>query len=263
MSNAIVTAAFQGEAGAFSDEALHAWLGEVRTVGFATFDDVIACLERQETTYGLLPCENTIAGAITRTYDLLYDHRTIKIVGETTHRIEQCLIGVPGATIDAIATVHSHPVALEQCRTFFKDHPHLIPVPAADTAGSVRMVVQMGDRTAGAIGPALAAHQYNGVVLRHGIQDYKDNYTRFFLVSGTVPAKDSTGRVCLALNLPHAPGALYRALRNFAREGYNLRSLVARPLRGAPFEYTFYLEIENAVTGNREKFADCVVLGDY
>lgn len=235
---------FQGEPGAFSEEAALALLGQVETRGYPAFDDLLAAVAAAHVSHGLLPCENSIAGAITRAYDLLAEYPSVRIAGETVLRVEQCLIGLPDADVERLESVHSHPVALEQCRRFLAAHPHLHPQAAADTAGSVREIVERGDVRAAAIGPALAAERYGARVLARGIQDDAANFTRFFLVTADAGTAQTTGtRACIAARLPHEPGSLHRALGALASRGLNLRSLVARPNRTTPFEYVFYFEV--------------------
>jgi prephenate dehydratase len=239
---------YQGEPGSFSEEAVHQLLGAVDSQGYRTFEDLVSAVAANRVDYGLLPCENTIAGPIARAYDVLAANDNVRIVDETTHVIEQCLIGLPGSTVANLERVASHAVAIEQCRRFFKEHPHLNVDVADDTAGSVRAAVERGDPKCAAIGPALAAQRYGAAVLRHGIQDDADNRTRFFLVSARHGPRRALGRLCLALTLPHRTGSLYSALGVFARLGLNLRSLVARPNRRRPFEYVFYVEIDAPAT---------------
>jgi prephenate dehydratase len=240
-------AGFQGEPGAFSEEAALALLGDVQTRGYRTFEDLVDAVDAGEVDYGFLPCENTITGPIARSYDLLFEHPRIKIVDETTHRIEQCAIGVPGARLDMLGQLCSHPVALEQCRSFFAQHPAIAAVAADDTAGSVRAIMERADTRAGAIGGALAAARYGAVILQRSIQDDKNNFTRFFVISSTSGPRRDLGRMCLALQLPHEPGSLHKALGRFAEQNINLRALVARPRRGEPFQYTFYVELDAGV----------------
>ena len=235
---------FQGEPGAFSEEAAFALLGPVQTRGYRTFEVLVAAVDAGAVTYGLLPCENTITGPVARAYDVLVEHPRVAIVDETTHRIEQCLIGVVGATTEGLKRVASHPVALEQCQRFLEQHPNLSVDVADDTAGSIRAVGEAGDVACGAIGSALAAQRYNASVLKRGVQDDPDNLTRFFVISTGRTSRRNLGRACLALSLTHEPGSLHRALGVIAECGLNLRSLVARPNRMRPFEYVFYLELD-------------------
>lgn len=259
---------FQGEAGAFSDEAACALFGEVETRGFHTFDALVAAVEANEVNYGVLPCENTIHGSIARAYDLLYQHEALSIVDETTHRIEQTLIGTSDATLETVASVASHPVALEQCRGFFQRYPHVQALVAEDTAGAVRATIERGDAAHAAIGPALAAQRYGGRVLARDVQDHAENHTRFFVIAGSAQARRGLGRATLSFVLPHTAGSLYRALGIVARWGVNLRSLVARPLRGRPFEYIFHADLDVGSRAAAHELAmaissDARVLGWY
>lgn len=261
-------AGFQGEPGAFSEEAVLLRLGPVETRGYRTFDDLMRAVASNEVDYGLMPCENTIAGPIARTYDLLAQYDNVRIIGQTTHAIEQCLIGPPGASVDRLERVASHPVALEQCRKFLSEHPRLAVDVADDTAGSVRAAVKRDDPKYGAIGPALAAERYGALVLQRSIQDDAENLTRFFLISTQVRPRRSPERICVALSLSHRPGSLHAALGVFAKLELNLRSLVARPDRRRPFQYVFYLEIDAPPSVDAEALLSSIhghvrVLGRY
>ncbi|MHB8147182.1 MAG: prephenate dehydratase [Vulcanimicrobiaceae bacterium] len=238
------TIAFQGEAGAFSEEAACLLFGDMETRGYENFDDMVEAVDRGDVEFGLLPCENSIHGSIARSYDLLLAHPRIRIVDETTHRIVQALIGTSDATLDRITCVRSHPVALEQCRVFLARRPQIEIQVVADTAGAVRAIAQQGDPTQAAIGPARSADRYGARVLVESVADEAENYTRFFAVQRDGTARRSIGRACIAAVLAHRPGSLHGALGEIHREGWNLRSLVTRPRRGNPFEYVFYLEFD-------------------
>jgi prephenate dehydratase len=235
---------FQGEPGAFSEEAATGLFGAVETSGYANFDALVEAVDRAEIPLGLLPCENSIHGPVTRAYDLLYAHPQVRIVDETVHRIVQTLIGVPGAALEAIRRVESHPVALEQCRKFLSAWPDMQVVPVADTAGAVRDVLRRNDPACAAIGPAASAQRYGGAILADAIQDEPENYTRFFAIARDGTPRRSLGRAVLAFVLPHRSGSLHAALGAFAERELNLRALVARPLPGRPFEYIFYAELD-------------------
>jgi prephenate dehydratase len=259
---------FQGEPGAFSEEAALALMGAVTTHGYRSFNDLVEGVERGDVPYGLLPCENTIYGPISQAYDLLGAHPNVRIVDETTHRIEQCLIGLQGADIAGLQRVISHPVALEQCRTFLRAHPHLRVEPADDTAGSVRRIVEGNDPTIGAIGPAFAARRYGAIVLASAIQDDAETYTRFFLIARDARPRRSLGRACVAVGLAHEPGSLHAALGKLGARGMNVRSLLARPSRSRAFEYRFFLEIDappevDVPALAASLSADAQVLGHY
>lgn len=238
---------FQGEAGAFSEEAALALFGDgTPCVGLHTFDELVEAVDDGVVEAGLIPCENVIYGSIARTYDLLALHPRVRIVDETVHPIVQTLIGLPGATLDGITRISSHPVAIEQCRTFLRGLSGVRVDVAEDTAGAVRAVIERGDPREAAIGPALAAQRYGGVVLDPSVHDDPENATRFFAIEKNGKPRRNLGRACIAMELPHRAGSLYEALGAIARHGLNLRSLVARPTRARAFEYTFYVELDCA-----------------
>ena len=235
---------FQGEHGAFSEEAVTGLFGPVETRGYLNFDALVEAVDSAEIPFGLLPCENSIHGPVMRAYDLLYAHPHVRIVDETMHRIVQNLIGLPGTRLEAIRRIESHPVALEQCRKFLGSLRHIEIVAVADTAGAVRDVLHRKDPACAAIGPAASAQRYGGAILADAVQDEAENYTRFFGIARDGTPRRSVGRAVLAFVLPHRPGSLHAALGVLADRDLNLRALVARPLPGRPFEYIFYAELD-------------------
>jgi prephenate dehydratase len=154
------------------------------------------------------------------------------------------LVGVSGATLEEIAVVRSHPVALEQCGVFLRAHPAMRAEVVDDTAGAVRRMVETGDPQGAAIGSALAARRYGGVILARDVHDDPTNVTRLFAIARDGEPRRAPTRACVAMQLAHRPGSLRDALDAVARRILNLRSLVARPIRGQPFEYAFYLEFD-------------------
>jgi prephenate dehydratase len=175
--------AFQGERGAFSEEAAHKLLGtEIELVPRRTFAELYSSLDNGIADYLLAPVENTIAGVVQPSVDLL-ESSSLTVIDEIQIKVEQHLIGCPGASLDAIETVQSHPVALAQCSRFFQTHPKLKSVVADDTAGSVAEVIRLGDPKLAAIAGQRAADLYGGSIICKSIQDQEDNYTRFLLLS--------------------------------------------------------------------------------
>ena len=175
--------AFQGERGAFSEEAAHKLLGPgIELVPRRTFADLYNSLDNGLADYLLAPVENSIAGVVQPSVDLLRSS-SLTVLDEVQIKIEQHLIGCPGASFDMIETVHSHPVALAQCSHFLQAHPELKPVIADDTAGSVAEVMRLGDPKHAAIAGQRAADLYGGTIIRKSVQDTSENYTRFFLLS--------------------------------------------------------------------------------
>jgi prephenate dehydratase len=265
---ALPVVGFQGERGAFSDQAIRALFGSaVAPHGYRDFDALVTAVDSGEIAYGLLPCENSIYGPIARAYDLLLRNERVAIVDETTHPIVQCLIGVSGTALQSVERVLSHPVALEQCWAFLQSLDGVKVEAVDDTAGAVRAIVERGDARVAAIGPDLAAQMYGGVVLAQGVQDDRDNATRFFVISRDRTPRRDLGRICIAFSLPHEPGSLYRALGGIADRGLNLRSLVARPQKNRPFEYCFVAELDCAADPDAQSLVpgaiDARVLGRF
>jgi prephenate dehydratase len=236
---------FQGEPGAFSDEAARRLVPGTETRGYLGFDDLMAAVAQREVAAGLLPVENSIFGAIARSYDLLWSYDDLHIIDETQIAVEMCLIGIPGSTETTIREIRSHPVALEQVRRFTKGHPDWKQVAVADTAGAVAEIAALGDPTIAAIGPAFAAERYGAIVLRRAVQDDERNFTRFYLLStGNLP-RASTRRAVVGIEIAHQPGTLRAALGAFADQGIDLRNLVARPNHVDPFHYRFFFELRD------------------
>jgi len=244
------TIGFQGEAGAFSDQAAQALVPGCTTTGYTDFDTLIAATATRKVDAGLLPVENSIFGAIARSYDLLWETPGLHIVDETTIAVEMCLIGIPGSTERGIAEVRSHPVALEQVRRFTDRHPKWQRTAVDDTAGAVAEIMRLNDPKIAAIGPAFAANRYGAHVLRRKIQDDAQNFTRFYLLALEPAATPRSDRAVVGIEIPHRPGSLRDALGAFADRRIDLRNIVARPNHVDPFHYRFFFEVR-AIDGNR------------
>ena len=266
--------AFQGEPGAFSEEAALQLLGPAITpVPRPTFDSAFRSIEEGAADALLAPVENSLAGSVVRVYDLLLASHLV-IAAETILPIQHRLIASPGATLNSIESVASHPMALAQCEHFFVAHPHLKRIPAEDTAGSVREVLARGDKTSAAIAGRRAAEHYGGIILASDIQDDTENFTRFFLLrpaaEASTPAADAH-KMSIALRLAHRPGALLASLEPFGRLGVNLLKIESRPIHGRPWEYQFFIDVEadsssqleSALAEVRQATSDLRVLGLY
>ena len=236
--------AFQGERGAFSEEAALKLLGaEIELVPRPTFDALFASIDEGLADYILAPLENSLAGSVHRSYDLLL-RSSLHIIGEVIIPILHHLIGCPGSGFTDIQVVESHPVALAQCERFFQEHPRLKRLATEDTAGSVADIVQCGDRSRAAIAGRRAAEVYGGVILQEHLEDHPQNYTRFVLLSAEPQTTHEADKLSLILKLRHRPAALYHALVPFARRGINLLKIESRPVPGTPWEYHFYLDLQ-------------------
>jgi len=236
--------AFQGERGAFSEEAVVQLLGEhIQLVPRPTFESLFAAIDEQAADYLLAPVENSLAGSVYRSYDLLLES-SLHISGEVIIPIRLCLIGCPGSSLDTIKTVESHPVALAQCGRFFAAHPLFQGIATSDTAGSVARIVSQGDATCAAIAGLRAARLYGGVMLLEHLEDHSENYTRFVLLSPANNVKTDANKLSLVFRLPHKGGALHHALEPFARRGIDLVKIESRPIKGQPWEYHFYVDLQ-------------------
>lgn len=241
-----VRVAFQGARGAFSEEAAVKLLGEdVSLVPRANFESLFQAIDDRTADFILAPIENSLAGFVHACYDLLLDSKLF-ISGEVIIPINHYLIACAGASLEGIATVESHPVALDQCRRFLAANPRIRRIAAEDTAGSVARVVEQGDPTRAAIAGKRAADQYGGVILREHLEDSSENYTRFLLLTPAAEFPEGADKVSLVIELPHQPGALHNALEPFARRGIDLLKIQGRPVKGRPWEYCFYLDLRSS-----------------
>ena len=269
--------AFQGEVGAFSQEAINQLLGRrVRVLPCQRFEEVFLRLKDKTADAAVIPIENTLAGSVHENYDHLVNFH-FEIVGETHVRIGHCLIALPGVSFRDIRQVYSHPVALGQCLRFFARNPQVERVPFYDTAGSVKMLVEERRQDAAAIASALAAEIYGARVLRRGLEDDRRNFTRFFLLRrpGGPRSRRPAGqqwKTSLVFSTRNVPGALFRALSAFALRDINLTKIESRPLRGKPWEYLFYVDflgrldetkVKNALAHLGELADFLRVLGSY
>jgi prephenate dehydratase len=287
------TAAFQGELGAFSQQAILQMLGpQAQPVPQPWFDDVFHSLERGEVDAAVIPIENTLHGTV-QNYDLLLKHDFV-ITAETNVRIVHNLIAPPGVTFSQLRKVYSHPVALNQCLDFFATNKQIEQETFYDTAGSVKMVMEQRPPKAAAIAGELAAKIYKGNILKRGLEDDRENYTRFFLLepAGSPPrfatkkapsaktkkprsdkgAGSEGWKTSLVFTTRNIPGALFRAISAVALRDLNITKIESRPLRGKPWEYLFYLDflgraedavVQNAL-GHLGEVADFLrVLGTY
>jgi prephenate dehydratase len=267
----MVAVAIQGEAGSFSHAAaLHALGPDIRLVPRSSFEELFRTVEGGEAARGVVPIENSLAGSVHENYDLLGAH-ALHVVGEAQVRVRHCLIARPGTELGAIRRVASHPVALAQCRKFFADHRDIAPVPAYDTAGSVRDLMS-GDAAAdAAIASSLAASLYGAIVLQEGLEDHPENYTRFLVVAREPAPLERARKTSLVFTLPNVPGSLHRALGVFAARALDLTKIESRPLPGRPWEYAFYLDVTGdprgavaeALAELRGMARDLRVLGAY
>jgi chorismate mutase/prephenate dehydratase len=242
-----IVVAFQGEVGAYSEEAaLHFFGPSVKVKPCESLDDVFKVVEVAEVPFGIVPIENSLEGSISRVYDLLLNS-SLRVCGEVELRVVHCLIANPGARVDLIRRVYSHPQALGQCQAFLR-HLNCELIPTYDTAGSVRMVKEMGVVDGAAIASARAAEIYGMEIIASEIEDNPNNFTRFFILSELDSPPSGNDKTSIVFSVKHKPGALYEFLKGLATRNINLTKLESRPTRQKPWDYNFYLDFE----GHRE-----------
>jgi chorismate mutase/prephenate dehydratase len=263
--------AFQGEEGAYSEEAVYKFFGDaVEAVPCKSLSDVFRVVEERRVDWGLVPVENSLGGSIVRTYDLFLDS-TLRIRGETILKVVHCLISDAQTDLHAVKTVYSHPQALAQCRAFLEQYK-LESMATYDTAGSVKMLKDKKFTESAAIASEHAAHVYGMTILAKGIQTNPNNFTRFFIIGETDAAPTGDDKTSLVFSTKHAPGALFNALKQFATRTINLTKIESRPIINRPWEYNFYLDLEGhredpniqeALQALREHSTFVKILGSY
>ena len=248
-------AAIQGELGSFSHEAAERMLPRCTVVPCARSAEVFDRLERGSVGAAVIPIENTLAGTVAEHADLLVS-RDVFIQAEYLLRIVHNVIAAPDVKLKSLRRVLSHPVALDQCRDFFRHHPKIEPVPFYDTAGSVKHVIAEKLKDAAGIAGRHAAREYAGKILQAGIEDDKRNFTRFFLIRKLPPSRGSkknvsgyrglmpsgANKTSIAFKVKNLPGALFKSLSVFALRDISLSKIESRPMRGRPWEYVFYVD---------------------
>src|SRR5687767_14588674 len=232
--------AFQGEPGAYSEAAALTYSAHAEPMSCKTFDEVFDAVLHKRATQGIVPMENSIGGTIHRNYDLLVDNE-LPITGEVQLDVVHCLQALPGTKITDVKTVYSHPQALAQCERYLKDLG--VTVEAVyDTAGGAKLVAEQKLAGAAALASRRAADVFGLEVIQEAVQDYEYNITRFFVIGGALPT--DADKTTIVFALPSTPGSLFKALSVFALRDINLSKLESRPIRGRPWEYLFYVDID-------------------
>ena len=268
--------AFQGTHGAYSEQAVRTFFGRsALTVPCREFETVFRKVKSAAVDFGVLPIENSLTGSIHKNYDLLIKHK-VWICGEIKLRISHNLLGLPGASLDGLTNVFSHPQALSQCEGFLKKKKKLEPMPFFDTAGSAEFVKLKKDQRQAAIASVEAARIYGLKVMAEAIEDNSNNFTRFIVISSKpkkMPAsRNKLAKTSIVFALKNIPGALYKALSVFALRDIDLLKIESRPIHGSPWKYMFYLDIDGAhdsesttraVGHLREITEYCNILGSF
>ncbi len=263
--------AFQGERGAYSENAVFQFFGaDTQVKPCKDFKEVFDSVCTQETKFGVVPVENSLEGSVTQNYDLFLKY-DLKVCGEIIVKIEHCLIANRGTAVADIKVVYSHPQALAQCRSFLEEFGREL-IPTYDTAGSVKMLKEKGLKNAAAIASKRAATLYDMSILAEDIADNPENYTRFFVLSTEDSPPTGKDKTSIIFSAKHEPGSLYHALGEFAKRNINLTKIESRPTKKTAWEYNFYLDFEGHQTEPScaealkalEKYAIFVrILGSY
>ncbi len=276
------TVAIQGQAASFHDIAARSYYGDgIKLVPCGTFSETFAALETGAAAHAVVAIENSLFGSINEVYDLLLKHKSW-IDGEVYLRIEQCLLGLPGAEYDKIMEVYSHPIALAQCEQFLDQTlPHAKRFEHHDTGGASEDIKRWDDPEKAAIASRLAAETYDLEILAEKIESHKQNYTRFVVLNKErrVNAAPSANKTSLILGIDDqvkgfgdSPGSLYQALGTFAGQNINLTKLQSRPLIGKAWHYIFYADVDSGLWDPRLQTAlaelksqncEATILGSY
>ena len=236
--------------------------------------DVMRTVAKAEAACGVLPIENSLAGAIPETFDVLA-HAPLAIVDEVVLAVPHCLVGLAGANIDALLRIHSHPAALAQCRRFLSSLPDALPDVAPSTAAAARRVAEARDPFQAAISSRRAAQRAGLAVLLNDVSDHAENYTRFVAVAPHTRLDRDDGRewrTAVRFVTHHHPGALASAIQPLAAFGVNMCSLQSRPIPGRPWNYQFYADLEGhpldasmaeALRALEREVAELAFLGSY
>jgi prephenate dehydratase len=237
--------AFQGEKGAFSEDAVITFFGDVEIFPNKYIADVFEAVLGNDVDFGVVPVENSQAGSINDTYDMLLSY-PLNIFGEIHLRISHCLMALPGQTLAGIKVIYSHPQALAQCEEFLRKIKAEI-VPTYDTAGSAKRIKETDLKGSAAVASKRAAQIYGLEILAEGIETNPNNYTRFFVISRKKAEPSPKSKTSLVFSTKNLPGALYACLGAFATRDVNLTKIESRPSRDKPWEYVFYVDFEGHV----------------
>lgn len=237
--------AYQGEPGAYSEAAALRFQNWADVFPCPSFEAVFDAVETGKVTHGILPVENSIGGSIHRNFDLLAEHH-LPIVGEVELLVDHCLLAFPGTRRENLRRVYSHPQGLAQCEQFLRTLTGVEIVATYDTAGSAKMIRDGQLTDTAAIASARAGEVFGLEVLAAGIQDYAANITRFVVIAKQADPSATADKTTVLFALPNVPGALFKALSVFALRDIDLAKLESRPVRGRPWEYMFYVDLNVA-----------------
>lgn len=263
--------AFQGEPGAYSQQAVREFFGsKTESLPCRSFQEIFTAVQNGTATQGMLPVENSLAGTVIPAYDLLVDH-DLRVQAEAIVRVEHCLMAAPGTKLSDIKRAKSHHQALAQCAHNLK-RMGIEAIDYYDTAGAARDLATNPEPATAAIASALAAETYGLEILARNIEDLDFNFTRFFVLGKSDPPRKGKSKTSIIFTTRHVPGALYTVLGHLAKQGINLTKIESRPRRNRPWHYLFYVDFEGheddppvqeAMLGILKQASFLKVLGSY
>lgn len=268
---ASIVVAFQGERGAYSEQAVRQHYGKaVAPLACHSFVDIFEAIHQGQAAQGMLPVENSLAGTVVPAYDQLMDH-DLRIQAEVVLKVEHCLMAAPGTPLEEVHRAISHPQALAQCERTLR-RLDIDPVVHYDTAGAARDLAAQPQAHTAAIASALAAESYGLEILVRNLEDLPFNYTRFFVLGLSDPPRQDPSKTSIVFTTGHEPGSLHAVLSELAERGINLTKIESRPRRNRPWHYLFYVDFEghvddpgvqNALMGILKRASLLKVLGSY
>lgn len=267
-----VRVVFQGADGAYSQAAMHTYFGEdIDSFHVETFRDAMGAIEEGRADFAVLPIENSTAGIVSEIYDLLVEYENY-IVGEQVIPIQHCLLTVPDASIEDIEVVYSHPQSLMQSSRFLAEHTSWKQISMQNNAFATSKVADDKDVHQAAIASEFAGKLYGLQVTQKGIQNDKNNSTRFIIVTNQKIFRKDAGKVSICFEVAHESGSLYHALSHFIYNHLNVSKIESRPIENRNWEYRFFLDfdgnlsdsaVKNALRGLREETYNLKILGNY
>ncbi len=263
---------FQGAEGAYSQAAMAKYFGEhVNSFHVDTFRDAMSAIDEGSADFAVLPIENSSAGIVSENYDLLVEFENY-IVGEQILKIEHCLLGLPGTSLNDIKTVYSHPQSLLQCARYLNEKPGWRQISMQNNAFAARKVSEDGDKGQAAIASAYAGQIYGLEIIKKGVNDCNTNSTRFIIVSNQKIFLKDAKKVSICFEIRHESGSLYHMLSHFIYNNLNMTKIESRPIEGRNWEYRFFIDfdgnladsaVKNALRGLRDETTNMKILGNY
>lgn len=263
---------FPGAEGAYTQAAMQEFFGdEINSFHVETFRDAMVAIEEGRADFAVLPIENSTAGIVSEIYDMLVEFENY-IVGEQIIKIEHCLMALPGTKMEDIKTVYSHPQSLMQSAGYLREHPEWQQISLKNNAFAAIKVAEGNDKTQAAIASEYAAKTYGLEVLEKGVNDLKNNSTRFIVVTNQKIFKKDANKISICFEIDNESGALYKMLSHFIYNNLNMNKIESRPLEGRNWEYRFFIDfdgnlsdsaVKNALRGLRDEARNMKILGNY